>query len=378
MPSASTQNVIDSLRLKPEIDRLRACIQRWVEGAAPAVRTMLEHQFHAADTKYFRPLTVFSCHRAMTYAEIPDALIVTAQVVEMFHNVSLIIDDIVDDSAQRRGKDTIQHLFGKLQAYMVSGYIISDGYDILAKQVVHEFQDMRESLRNEPEELLACAVNDRACREDVLTVDRPERSVLDACGLVARSEREALEISGPVRYDIRLLSELLKRLAVAECVQWDNRKSRKYPVAIADWYFLAREDTGSMFEVCAALGARTQRLRRFGRLLGMLYHGCDDVADVRNAKGLGGGGAEDLEEGILTLPAALAIQNPSVRAVFCKDVRTDQDKRTLLKAYQDQLDAAERELDDIQAQAEEEAHANAPNPEALLPLIKYVRPLSAR
>jgi hypothetical protein len=65
----------------------------------------------------------------------------------------------------------------------------------------------------------------------------------------------------------------------------------------------------------------------------MLYHGCDDVADVKQAQRLGGGGAEDLEEGILTLPAALAIRDPHVAEIFCKETRTQAEKEFLLAAY---------------------------------------------
>ena len=54
---------------------------------------------------------------------------------------------------------------------------------------------------------------------------------------------------------------------------------------------------------------RIEQLRQFGHLLGVLYHGCDDVADVRGSAALGGGGAEDLRDGILTLPAALAVRS---------------------------------------------------------------------
>ncbi len=373
MPSASAQKVIDQLRLRPEIERLRTLIKQWVASADINLREMLEHQFHAADAKYFRPLTVFSCHRAVSDQPVPETLVTSAQVVEMFHNVSLIIDDIVDGSQQRRGKDTLQYRYGQLHAYMVSGYIVADAYDILARQVVDEVCDMH-GCRSRFDQ---GALDDRA-EQGGAAVDTPLRSKIDATGLIARATRESLERAGPVRYDMRLLSELMKRLAVAESVQWENRKSRRLPLGLADWYYLAREDTGSMFEVCAALGARSQRLRRFGRLLGMLYHGCDDVADVRNAKDLGGGGAEDLEEGILTLPAALAIQNDSIRALFCKPTRSEQDKRTLLSAYQDQLETAERELDNIKSQAQAEARFSSQSPDALMPLIEYVRPLSGK
>lgn len=371
MPSASTQKVIDHLRFGPEIVRVRKAIREWVARADQSMRSMLEHQFYG-EAKYFRPLTVFSCHRAVSTEPVPDMLVTTAQVVEMFHNVSLIIDDIVDGSKQRRGKDTMHYLFGPLKAYMVSGYIINDGFDILARQVVHEVCDMCCGQFAHDEQSLREAVADRAV-DAADAVDKPGRSALDTMGLVSEKVRRSLERAGPVRYDIRLLAELIKRLAVAECVQWDNRKRA---LGLPDWYVLAREDTGSMFEVCAALGARTQRLRRFGRLLGMLYHGCDDVADVRNAKGLGGGGAEDLEEGILTLPAALAIEkNKDVCELFCKESRTPKDKEKLRAAFYDQLAAAEGELDKIRAQAEDEAIRSADFPEPLLALIDYVRPL---
>ena len=41
----------------------------------------------------------------------------------------------------------------------------------------------------------------------------------------------------------------------------------------------------------------------------MLYHGCDDVADVRGTTALGGGSEKDIIDGILTLPAAIAIRD---------------------------------------------------------------------
>ena len=68
---------------------------------------------------------------------------------------------------------------------------------------------------------------------------------------------------------------------------------------------IAGEDTGSMFQICARLGTRDNRLQKFGKLLGMLYHGCDDVADVRETTALGGGSAKDIEDAIVTLPVAL-------------------------------------------------------------------------
>jgi hypothetical protein len=58
------------------------------------------------------------------------------------------------------------------------------------------------------------------------------------------------------RIDIRLFSELMKRLAAAECMQWNTRRQ---PHGVEDWLTIASEDTGSMFETCACLALTLSR-----------------------------------------------------------------------------------------------------------------------
>jgi geranylgeranyl pyrophosphate synthase len=364
------KRVIDGHR--PDLERLRRRIVReWLEtGTDPNVKPLLQWQFDS-DAKYFRPLTVFSCFRATTNADIPDRLIVTAQVVEMFHNVTLIIDDIVDKSQERRGKDTLWVHAGndELTAYMVAGYVMADGYDIIAQHLLDEL----DGTNGDGAPTNARPAHGKRRRG---APDAP-RSRLDKTGLITAERCAELDRLGPMRYDIRLLSELVKRLAIAECVQWKNRKQ---PLRLADWHYLAREDTGSMFEICAALGARSPRLRRFGRLLGMVYHGCDDVADLREAIALGGTGDEDLHDGILTLPAALAIEaDAEIEHLFCKQTRTGAELKKLHTAFVDQLDAAEAELNRLaELAAEEAAAAQLRAPEYLLALVIHTRKLSGR
>jgi hypothetical protein len=131
-----------------------------------------------------------------------------------------------------------------------------------------------------------------------------------------------------------------------------------------------------MFEVCACLGTRSQELRRFGHLLGVLYHGCDDVGDVRGAAALGGG-EEDLR-GILTLPAALAIRDPDTARLFCAPQPSAIDLKTLAATFAARPPDAERHLDGIAEQPRGEARAAAANPEPLLALVERTRQLSAR
>ncbi len=314
-------NITEDLGLTAEMTQLRKAIEAWARQTHPEMHEAMAWQF-GGGSKYFRPLTLFACHGAMSTTPITRGLIHAALAVELVHNVSLIIDDIVDKSPTRRGKPTLHHQFGELQAYMVSGYIVADGYEIVCDPGVYEPGEFDPAL---------------------------------------------------VRLNVRLLSELLKRLGVAECMQW---RLRRQPLGVEDWRLIAGEDTGSMFEVCACLGTRSEALRSYGRLLGMVYHGCDDVGDVRGALALGGGGVEDVRDGILTLPAALAIRHPEIRTIFCKPHPSDAELELLTRANTDQLDEAECVLDQIAQQAVEQAQRHAAYPQRLIALVEHTRRLS--
>jgi geranylgeranyl pyrophosphate synthase len=310
MSDTLTWDIIAELGFTDEVARLRGVLETWVAQASAEMRPLLEWQF-VARSKYFRPLTIFSCHRALSRGAVPDSLIRSAAVLEMMHNVSLIIDDILDQSDERRGKATLHCRFGMLPALMASGYIVADGYQM--------------------------------CAGDA--------------------------------YDTALISDLLRRLGVAECRQW---RLRRQPLGLEDWQEIASEDTGSMFETCACLATRDDALRKFGHLLGMLYHGCDDVGDVKGLESLGGGGEEDLRDGILTLPASLAIREADIAALFCKPEPSADDLARISLALRAQLPAAEQHLDEIAAEARWEAHFHAADPTALLALVDHTRELSRR
>jgi len=130
-----------------------------------------------------------------------------------------------------------------------------------------------------------------------------------------------------------------------------------------------------MFEICARLGTRDGRLGKFGRLLGMLYHGCDDVADVRGAAALGGGGKEDLRDGILTLPAAIAVRDPATAALFRGPL--DGNAKLLKARLAGALVEADRYLDRLAGAAIAEARRRAAHPQPLLTLVRQTRALSA-
>jgi geranylgeranyl pyrophosphate synthase len=301
--------VVSALGAEPEIALLRERLERWVQAADPELRESLGWAV-AGQPKHFRPLTVFACRRAVG-EPVTEATVELAFAVELLHNMTLVIDDVLDGSPERRGVATLQRQFGTLPALMAAGYLAADAFS--------------------------------ACAEDPFAVAH--------------------------------LSELIRRLGAAECLQW---RLRRQPLGLSDWQRIAGEDTGSMFEVCAVLGAGSQRLRRYGHLLGVLYHGCDDVGDVRGLEALGGGGEEDVRDGILTLPAALAIRDPEMRALFERGDADEQRLDRLAAAYRAQLEEAEGVLDRVAASAREEARQFAAGPAPLLALVEQVRELSRR
>lgn len=295
------------LGVADDLRRLRNHITAWIAQSNRDIREALTWQL-VTPAKYFRPLTVFVSYRAANPGLVPTAVMRSTVALELFHNVSLIVDDILDRSRYRRGRLTLHCRFGELRAWMTAGYMTAGGFAMVAGD----------------------------------------------------------------DYATRLLAELLQRLGVAECVQW---RLRRRPLTVADWRAIAREDTGSMFEICARLGTRDSRLRRFGRLLGTLYHGCDDVADARGAVALGGGGAEDLRDGILTLPAAIALRDPRVATVFQSG--SNGTAAYLRQKFAEALPQAEVYLDAIAADAIQEALRYARTPASLVTLVRHTRALAA-
>ncbi len=295
----------ERLGLTEDIVLLQQALSHWASGCDPEVREMVQRQV-GGRAKYFRPVTVFACQRSVKEGPPPRSVLLAAAAVEITHNVTLVVDDILDRSRFRRGQLSLHCRFGFLPALMTSGYMTVAAYDLVADDA----------------------------------------------------------------YSVRLLAELLQRLGAAECRQW---RLRRQPLGVEDWREIAGEDTGSMFEICAGLGTRDARLRRFGRLLGILYHGCDDVADVRGTAALGGG-ERDIQDGIVTLPAAIAVRDPETAVLFREG--TPSSIAELTRRQVAALPEAEAHLDTIAGDAEKEALANAAYPERLLDLVRHTRALS--
>jgi len=303
---SSAWELPEMLGLVSDTERLKQVLTDWSEKCDKEVREIVRRQL-SPRAKYFRPVTIFACHRALLNTEPSPGLFLAAAALELIHNVSLIIDDILDRSRFRRGNLSLHCRYGFLPALMTAGYMNCAAFKLVADD----------------------------------------------------------------GYSVNLLAELMQRLGVAECLQW---RLRRQPLGVEDWRLIAGEDTGVMFETCARLACRDDRLRKFGYLLGTLYHGCDDVADVRGVAALGGGKKEDGVDGILTLPAAIATRDLNTAMLF-RNASID-NAAEITEHLMMALPEAETYLDKVAAEAETEALQNAKFPERLLGLIQHTRALS--
>jgi geranylgeranyl pyrophosphate synthase len=206
---------------------------------------------------------------------------IPAVVVEMIHNTSLILDDVIDASDMRRGRKTINSRWGNNMA------------------------------------LIACdAMLALAIREAVKTDLRLTSSIIESASgsLLQLAEGEALEL---VRKDC----------------------------SVADYFRIAECKTASLFRTAAEAGAMAggggdaeiAALRRYGNSLGIAFQIRDDVLDFLPDNGATGKpGLIDLKMDRPTLVLLMAKEEGLTREKLLAMEHAD-----LLEALSPSLDRAE-------------------------------------
>ncbi len=194
--------------------------------------------------KQMRPLFVFLS------AEISGGINETtyrgASLVELLHTATLVHDDVVDDSNERRGFFSINALWKNKISVLVGDFLLSRGLLL--------------SLENDDFDLLRIVSN--AVRE--------------------MSEGELLQI------------EKARRLDIQEEV----------------YYEIIRKKTASLIASCCACGAASagagekevEKMRQFGEYVGMAFQIKDDLFDYQKANKTGKPSGIDIRDKKMTLP----------------------------------------------------------------------------
>ena len=201
--------------------------------------------------KRMRPMLILLMAR--NFGQITDVTQNAAVGLELLHTASLVHDDVVDESEERRGQASVNATYDNKVAVLVGDYILSTA--------------------------LLC---------------------------VARTHSEQI---------VTYLAELGRTLSDGEILQLSNigRKDISEDV----YYDVIKQKTAALFEACAGIGALSSgaseedvmAAKQFGQNLGIIFQIRDDIFDYYDSKEIGKPTGNDMAEGKLTLPVIHAVNN---------------------------------------------------------------------
>jgi octaprenyl-diphosphate synthase len=200
--------------------------------------------------KQMRPILVFLTARLFGK---PNASTFTAAaLIEIMHTASLIHDDVVDDSNERRGFFSINAIWKSKVSVLLGDYLLSRG--------------------------LLLAVNNKE-----------------------------YEILG-------LVSDAVKEMTEGELLQ--IRNSRKLSISQDEYHEIIRKKTAALLACCSASGAKSvgtsaevvNQMHHFGELLGIAFQIKDDLLDYQINNIAGKPSGNDLKDRKITLPLIHALE----------------------------------------------------------------------
>ncbi|PJD95867.1 MAG: octaprenyl diphosphate synthase [Legionella sp.] len=132
--------------------------------------------------KRLRPLLVLLCSKACGYEG--NAHIALAAMIEFFHTATLLHDDVVDESALRRGKETAHNIWGSKASILVGDYLFTLSLKIMMevgnKEVLELIADTTHQISCGEIKQLANRHNDSVAIEDYFDVIRSKTALLFA------------------------------------------------------------------------------------------------------------------------------------------------------------------------------------------------------
>jgi octaprenyl-diphosphate synthase len=207
--------------------------------------------------KRMRP--ILTLLMAKNYGKISDVTQNSAVGLELLHTASLVHDDVVDESSERRGQASVNASYNNKVAVLVGDYILSTA-------LLH------------------------------------------------------VSFTGHQRI-IEYLAELGRTLAAGEILQLSNIQNQEISEDV--YYQVIQQKTAALFEACAAIGAMSggateeemQEAKQFGQYLGIMFQIRDDIFDYFDSKEIGKPTGNDMTEGKLTLPVIYALNNTDFEAM---------------------------------------------------------------
>ena len=191
--------IADQLQLLPEV------LKKLLPHKTATAAKVSEHIF-AAGGKRIRPALFLLCARMTGY--VGENLLTVAAISEYVHTASLLHDDVVDDSALRRGVETANARWGNEASVLVGDFLFSRAFQVMvadgslrvldilstasaviAEGEVHQLLTTNDTTTSEDTYLDVVAAKTAAlfaaaCRVGAVVADRPrqEEEALDGYG----------------------------------------------------------------------------------------------------------------------------------------------------------------------------------------------------
>jgi len=259
-----------------DLAKVEGQIKSVTEVDCPDMAELLKHILLGG--KAVRPALTFLSAKFYKYDL--DLLLPMATSVELMHTSTLVHDDAIDNSAVRRGRPTVNSLWGEDRAVLLGDYLFAKAGEFAA-------------------------------------------------------------LTGNLRV-IRLFSQTLQIISSGELRQTFD--AFKLEQSRGQYFERITAKTASLFALSTQSGAilsrapeeSTQALKDYGTNLGIAFQVVDDLLDFTGTEGeLGKPVGSDLAQGTLTLPAMLLLErypedNP-VRELFNNPGMPETDRREKIK-----------------------------------------------
>ena len=211
----------------------------------------MSHYIINSGGKRIRPLLLLLCARATSYSGKDHHAM--AVVIELIHTATLLHDDVVDESATRRGQNTANELWGNAPSVLVGDFLYSRAFEIMV-------------------------------------------------------EPNSMEI-------MRVLSKATNQISEGEVLQLLNIRNTK--VSRSEYFEVIEQKTACLFKAaCQIAGILSESseelitaLGSFGMHLGNAFQIIDDTLDYESDSSMIGKEiGDDLSEGKATLPMIYALE----------------------------------------------------------------------
>lgn len=251
--------------------------------------------------KRMRPMLILLM--AQNFGRVSDVTLNAAVGLELLHTASLVHDDVVDESSERRGQASVNATYDNKVAVLVGDYILSTA-------------------------LLRVSMTDH-------------------------------------QRIVQLLAQLGQTLAAGEILQLSNIQNQFFSEAV--YYQIINNKTAALFEACAKIGAISvgageelvAAAAKFGQNIGLIFQIRDDIFDYFDSMEIGKPTGNDMVEGKLTLPVIYALNNSHLESMHTlarkvKAGTVNADEIAVLVEFtkeQGGIEYAERRMEEIAAEA---------------------------